>query len=140
MANHDLVFPMFGMVLLTASTLLRTAWARVAWVRENPKNIKHFKLIDITAFPEHMALLTRNFTNLMEMPILFYVVCLIALTLQISSPILVCLAWSYVVLRAIHTIIHTTYNRVIHRFAAFLLSNVVLLILWIQTVVSVAKL
>jgi hypothetical protein len=43
-----------------------------------------------------------NFRNLFEVPVLFYV----------------------------HSFIHLTYNRVMHRFAVYVLSTVVLLVLW----------
>lgn len=40
------------------------------------------------------------------------------------------LAWAYVALRAVHSVIHITYNGVTHRLVAFALSNVVLIALW----------
>jgi hypothetical protein len=39
-------------------------------------------------------------------------------------------AWLYVALRYIHSFIHLTYNRVIHRFAVYVLSTVILFTLW----------
>jgi hypothetical protein len=41
------------------------------------------------------------------------------------------LAWTYVALRAIHSIIHLSYNRVVHRLVAYALSNFVLLAFWV---------
>jgi hypothetical protein len=40
------------------------------------------------------------------------------------------LAWIYVLLRAAHSFIHVTYNRVIHRFAAYAASTLVLFAMW----------
>jgi len=42
------------------------------------------------------------------------------------------LAWAYVGLRYIHSFIHITYNRVLHRFAVFVFSSVVLFALWVR--------
>jgi hypothetical protein len=39
-------------------------------------------------------------------------------------------AWLYVALRYVHSFIHLTYNRVIHRFAVYVLSTVILFMLW----------
>jgi len=39
-------------------------------------------------------------------------------------------AWIYVALRCVHSFIHLTYNRVIHRFVVYALSAVVLFVLW----------
>lgn len=41
------------------------------------------------------------------------------------------LAWAYVALRVIHTLIHLTYNNVLHRLTAFAASNGVLGTLWV---------
>lgn len=41
------------------------------------------------------------------------------------------LAWTYVGLRAIHSVIHLSYNNVVHRLTAYALSNAVLAAFWI---------
>jgi hypothetical protein len=37
------------------------------------------------------------------------------------------MAWLYVALRLIHSLIYFTYNHVVHRFAVFAISNLVVL-------------
>ncbi len=49
------------------------------------------------------------------------------------------LAWAYVARRALHSLIHLTYNNVFHRLAAFAAGNVVLLVIWIRLVLAVVK-
>ena len=39
--------------------------------------------------------------------------------------------WAFVVLRVVHSLIHLSYNRVVHRLAAFTASNVALVGLWL---------
>ncbi len=73
-----------------------------------------------------------NFMNLFEMPVLFYVAILLALILLVQDPVLVIFSWLYVALRIVHSIIHTTYNTVMHRFWAYALSCGVLLGLWVR--------
>jgi hypothetical protein len=74
----------------------------------------------------------RNYMNLLELPMLFYVVCVLN---YVTSPTVaaatLALAWSYVGLRALHSLIHLTYNNVMHRLAPFVASNVVLAALWV---------
>lgn len=71
-----------------------------------------------------------NFRNLFEVPVLFYVLC-VALALNGgSSPGFVAAAWAYVGLRALHSLIHVTYNRVLHRFLAYAMSTVLLFGMW----------
>jgi hypothetical protein len=73
----------------------------------------------------------RNYMNLLELPVLFYVACLIAYASQAPSAYLITLAWVYVGLRVVHSLIHVTYNQVMHRFAAFVASNFALIALWV---------
>jgi hypothetical protein len=40
-------------------------------------------------------------------------------------------AWVYVALRVIHSLIHITYNNVLHRLSAYALSNFVLMAFWV---------
>ena len=68
--------------------------------------------------------------NLLELPLLFYVAMLLAQITATGSPLLVGLAWAYVALRVVHSLIHITYNDVLHRFLAFAASNFVLLGIW----------
>jgi hypothetical protein len=40
------------------------------------------------------------------------------------------LAWGFVMLRAVHSLVHTTYNRVTHRFLAYAVSTVFVFAMW----------
>jgi hypothetical protein len=44
----------------------------------------------------------------------------------------VTLAWVYVGLRAIHSLVHLSYNNVIHRLSVFTASNVLLAFMWLR--------
>ena len=68
--------------------------------------------------------------NLLELPILFYVVCLLLYITDGTSRMTVSTAWIYVGLRVVHSIIHLSYNRVVHRLIAFVASNLALIVLW----------
>ena len=71
-----------------------------------------------------------NFRNLFEVPVLFYLLC-VALALNGgATPGLVGAAWGYVFLRAVHSLIHVTYNRVTHRFLAYVASTLLLFGMW----------
>jgi hypothetical protein len=71
-----------------------------------------------------------NFRNLFEVPVLFYVLC-VALALNGgSTPGFIAAAWAYVGLRALHSLIHVTYNRVLHRFLAYAMSTLLLFGMW----------
>jgi hypothetical protein len=73
-----------------------------------------------------------NFRNLFELPVLFFLAVVLALVLLIQDDLLVQLAWAFVALRAVHSLIHCTYNRVLHRFVAYAASSLVLLLMWVR--------
>jgi hypothetical protein len=62
--------------------------------------------------------------------VLFYVAMLAGVAMHAATLWLLALAWIYVVLRYVHSYIHCTYNRVMHRFAVFGLSMFVLVVIW----------
>jgi hypothetical protein len=49
------------------------------------------------------------------------------------------MAWAYVSLRIVHSLIHLSYNRVIHRLSVFALSNAALVSLWVLAGLHIAS-
>lgn len=80
--------------------------------------------------PAFVSAPSDNLQNLFEMPVLFYVVCLALTVTERATPALVAAAWAYVALRVLHSLIHCTYNTVLHRFLAYALSTLVLAGMW----------
>ena len=78
------------------------------------------------------AAASNNLKNLFELPVLFYVAVLLSLVLMIQDPLLVILAWGFVGMRIVHSLVHCSYNNVAHRFAAYALSCLFLLFLWVR--------
>lgn len=75
---------------------------------------------------------SNNLKNLFEVPILFYLAVLLSLVLIVQDDLLVYLAWGFVALRAVHSFIHCSYNNVSHRFAAYALSCLLLMFMWVR--------
>jgi hypothetical protein len=73
----------------------------------------------------------ENFRNLFEVPVLFYLLCTALAVTGGSTPGFVRAAWAYVALRALHSLIHVTYNRVVHRFLAYVASTLLLFGMWV---------
>ncbi len=67
-----------------------------------------------------------NYNHLLEQPVLFYAVALTLAVLGAADPLSVNLAWAYVGLRVIHSLIQATVNVILWRFAVFALGSVVL--------------
>ena len=78
-----------------------------------------------------------NYSHLMEQPTLFYAVALtLALIGQGGGPN-AALAWAYVALRIVHSLIQATVNAVTVRFAVFMASSAVLLALAVRAAIAV---
>jgi hypothetical protein len=72
-----------------------------------------------------------NFADLLEMPVLFYVICLMGLVTHRADATMLWLAWAYVIIRILHSIVHLTYNDRAHRTFLFAASNFVVLAMWV---------
>ena len=79
-----------------------------------------------------------NFRNLFEVPVLFYVLCVALALTDGSTRAFVAAAWAYVCLRVLHSVVHVTYNRVVHRFLAYVASTLLLFGMWIAFVARIA--
>lgn len=124
--------PMFALVMLTFLVMVLTFRSRAGAVRRGEVSLKHFALMQAGEVPEFVTKTSRNFSNLFETPVLFYVagVTYLALDLTVSQPVLY--AWLFVAARCLHTLIHLTYNNVLHRLIVFGLGNLSLLVMWIS--------
>ena len=73
-----------------------------------------------------------NYNHLLEQPTLFYATALGLAVLGDHSAISLYLAWAYVILRIVHSLVQTTTNRITLRFAVFFVSSLVLFALAIK--------
>ena len=111
---------------------------RVKAVRLRKISPRYFKLNRGGELPDNVTAVSQNYGNLLELPTLFYVVCIIAIILDQSAEYFLMHAWAFVILRYIHSYIHTTYNHILHRLYAFALSGFILLSMWVKVVLIVS--
>ena len=126
-----LLAPVFALVAWTFCILLLLGFRRVKAGFEGRVSPREYALGESGKVPPSILLPNRNYMNLLELPLLFYVGMLLALVTGAGTALLVSLAWAYVALRVVHSLIHVTYNHVLHRFLAFAASNFVLLVMWV---------
>lgn len=133
----DIIYPVFCLVMLTFIMAFATGTSRLISVRRKQINPKYYVLLSGDTPPDYVQKIGRNFANLLEVPVLFYLLAVLVITLDINNTLLLNLAWLYVVLRLVHTIIHVSYNYVMHRFMVFGLSVLTLLTMWVQFIMLV---
>lgn len=79
----------------------------------------------------------HNYIHLMEQPTLFYAVALTLAIMGLGGGLNATIAWGYVVLRIVHSLIQATYNKVIIRFLAFALATICLVALTLHAAMAV---
>ena len=122
---------MFALVVLTFIVMLLTGRARFGAVRRGQLSGRYFRLMSGEEAPAAVVKTGRHFTNLFEVPVLFYTAGVLYIALDLHEPLLVGLAWLFVLARAIHAAIHLSYNHPMHRFWAFLAGNLCVLAMWV---------
>jgi hypothetical protein len=84
--------------------------------------------------PPEVSRVADNYNHLHEQPTLFYALALAAQLANAVDDISVALAWSYVVVRVIHSFVQATRNVIIVRFFVFAAASLILLLLLLRTV------
>src|SRR4029079_7176219 len=88
-------------------------------------------------WPYRAALFGNSFSNQFEIPVLFYVLTILAMQTQHADRLFVAMAWIFVVLRVLQAAVHVTSNNVRFRGAFFGLGAILLLIMWLIFIVRI---
>jgi len=125
MKQTAILWPVLALIVWTFLILLLVPIRRFRAAFAGRVTRSDFRYGESQNVPPDVALPNRIFMNLVEVPPLFYVVCVLFYVAGNVNDIALALAWLYVVLRLAHSIVYLTYNHVIHRFAVFATSNFV---------------
>jgi len=128
--EHTILLPPTVLAFLTAFVWLRLGSDRLGELRSrriHPQQVATAKQMGETLQNVQSA---DHFRNLFEVPVLFYALCGFLAITKLTTLLLLACAWGYVVLRAAHTYIHLTSNKVVRRFQVFVASTIVLYVMW----------
>ena len=128
--------------------LALVAWTFVMWVWMYATRIPAMRVlnIDLTEMsrtgaklelPPRVARVADNYNHLHEQPTLFYAVALAAQVGGAADATGVALAWGYVGVRVLHSLVQATGNVIALRFTVFALGSLVLLALLLNTALLV---
>ncbi|MEQ1725698.1 MAG: MAPEG family protein [Sphingopyxis sp.] len=87
--------------------------------------------------PDSVQWKAHNYNHLMAEPTIFYAVALVLAMVGAGDGLNACIAWAYVGLRVLHSLIQVLVNRVILRFAVFMLSSIALIMLVVHAYMAV---
>jgi hypothetical protein len=140
MPQTQVLWPVIGQVALT---FLVWIWLYVTRIGEMFR--KGIKSQDLEESDATARLLKRvinpsdNFENLFEIPVLFFAGMLAVHSAGLGDEVYGMMGWAFVALRAAHSFIHCTYNRVIHRFVVYALSAFVMWAIWVRFAIQLAQ-
>jgi hypothetical protein len=125
-----LIQPVVALVVLTAIvTLMMVLYRNTALIRR-AVSLRYFQTFTVDQPAEWVERPARTYMNLLELPVLFYVVCLFMLTTGRFDSVQVSLAWVFVITRYVHAFIYIGFNYVPLRFVAFLTGVLTLAVIW----------
>ena len=139
-----------GMEILKPVAVL-AAWTMVMWVWMYATRIPAMKKAGIdtanltggdgttldAVLPKEVQWKAHNYNHLHEAPTVFYAVALLLAIIGWGSGMNATIAWAYVGLRILHSLVQVITNRVIVRFGLFALSSLCLMALVLHSLIAV---
>ena len=119
---------------LTIHAYVQMAKARIKVAKAGLVTVDEYKTTKNE--PDDSAVFARAVANLFEMPVMFYALVLMSLTVGTASWITVILAWAFVILRIVHWRELTTTNTVLKRRQIFFYSTYVFIAMLVEFVVA----
>jgi hypothetical protein len=124
-----MIYPMFAMVLLTFLIAFRLLFLRIKALKTGSVRLSQFRL-NTGDIPDEITQTARNYSNLFEVPVLFYAAGATAIAMGIESAAMTIIAWLFVLARVLHSWVHLTTNDVINRFRIYIVANLCVLAIW----------
>ena len=144
MTYSPLLAPVVALVAWTLLIMLWMAAARFLEYRRHgisPTTIRNgARGVDLEGRADPRAQWkSHNYTHLLEQPTIFYAIVLTLVLMGMDQPINLWLAWGYVALRIVHSLIQCISNIVRYRFPVFLLASLCLLGLTVHAAARIAR-
>lgn len=136
MSIATILLPVFVLVLLTFGLMFWMGLARIGALKRGEAKIADIALGQPN-WPPKVQQISNNYLSQFHVPVLFYVLVVLAVITRHADFLFVVMSWLFVAMRLVHTYIHTTTNYVRHRFNAFLAGSLILLIMWIIFAVDI---
>ncbi|MXO85659.1 MAPEG family protein [Altererythrobacter aurantiacus] len=87
--------------------------------------------------PAEVQWKAHNYNHLHEQPTVFYAVCIVLALIGAGDGMNALLAWIYMGIRVMHSIVQVTANKVMVRFVLFAVSSLVLIVLIVRAALAI---
>ena len=126
MYQISILLPVLTLAFWTFIIFAIMAPARFYFLRmKHPQTAAHTKNLK-GLLPPWTERVADNYNHLFEQPVVFYAIALSIAVINNIEPLMIQLAWVYVALRVLHSIVQITFNFVPLRFTLFVTSWLIL--------------
>lgn len=130
MSVESILAPLFVLIALTFFMLFYMGAVRFGALRRREVRIGDIALGQ-SNWPAYAAQGGNSYNNQFQLPVLFYVLVILAYIFKKADLLFVIMSWLFVVSRILHAYVHATSNNMRMRFTIFVVGAVVLMIMWI---------
>jgi hypothetical protein len=130
MSLASVLLPVFVQVALTFALLFWMASARTGALRSKETRMSDIALGEGN-WPARVMAVGNSYNNQLQIPVLFYVLVILAWITRKADLLFVVMSWIFVISRIAHAWVHTTTNYVPNRFYAFAVGVFVLILMWV---------
>ena len=133
MSSSAIFWPVLGQVFLTLVMFIVLGARKAKAVKSGQVNRQQAAL-DNRVWPEDVIKVTNNVANQFEIPVLFYVLCIVLYSTNAAGTLSVVLAWAFVISRYVHAYVHVGSNYVPVRLKLFMFGAITLLAMLVLAV------
>ena len=131
-----IIYPILAVVLMNFIVMFHMRYMISKAIKNRDVEYKYFKAYESSA-PEYLLISRHHYKNFFEIPILFYLLCLVLYMIDDISAIDLWIAWLFVVFKGVHSYIRITSNYVPYRAYSFFVCVFLLFGGWINLTIKI---
>jgi len=136
MTTPMILAPLFVQVLLTFAMMLGMMYFRTGALQRGEVRFEQIALRQPN-WPPRATQFGNAFSNQFELPVLFYVLTILAMMTRHADLLFVVMAWIFVAFRILQATVHVTSNNVPYRGTFYGIAAIVLLVMWLIFIVRI---
>lgn len=136
-----------GGTILTPILVL-VSWTLIVWIWMYARRLPAMSAANVepqqaqhpgalaSLLPSEAQRVADNYNHLHEQPTIFYALIVYTHLVGVADPLNIGLAWAYVGLRIVHSLVQNTVNIVLVRFSLFSLSTLTLMVIAVRNLLA----
>lgn len=126
MHSYLIIWPVLAQVFLTLTMFIVLGVRKAKAIKANAVD-RQQAATNNQVWPEDVVKVSNNIANQFEVPVLFYVLCLVLYSVDAVGVVAIVLAWTFTLSRIAHAYVHIGANYVPMRLRLFMLGCFVLI-------------